>query len=225
MKLVMTLLCRDAADILDAQLAFHLNAGVDFVIATDHRSEDGTTEILEQYEREGHLHLIREESEQFEQSRWVTRMARLAATDFGASWVLNSDSDEFWWPRGADLKDVLAAIPDRYGLDPRSLADVPSPSRRRTVLRRAHDGAARAGRADQRSHDAVAAERQGHPSRAPAGRRSQGESQRGRSTAATPPRLVSRRGSALPVALSGARDAKGDPLLPGDDVPRPGARS
>ena len=112
----MTLLCRDAADILEAQLAFHLNAGVDFVIATDHRSEDGTTEILEQHEREGHLHLIREESEQFEQSRWVTRMARLAATDFGASWVLNSDSDEFWWPRGADLKDVLAAIPDRYGL-------------------------------------------------------------------------------------------------------------
>ena len=116
MKLVMTLLCRDAADILEAQLAFHLNAGVDFVIATDHRSEDGTTEILERHEREGHLHLIREESEQFEQTRWVTRMARLAATDFGASWVLNSDSDEFWWPRGADLKDVLAAIPDRYGL-------------------------------------------------------------------------------------------------------------
>ena len=116
MKLVMTLLCRDAADILDAQLAFHLNAGVDFVIATDHRSEDGTTEILEQHQREGHLHLIREDSEQYEQARWVTRMARLAATDFGASWVLNSDSDEFWWPRGADLKDVLSAIPDRYGL-------------------------------------------------------------------------------------------------------------
>jgi hypothetical protein len=76
--LSMTLLCRDAADILEAQLAFHLNAGVDFVIATDHRSEDGTTEILEQHEREGHLHLIREVSEQFEQSRWVTRMARLA---------------------------------------------------------------------------------------------------------------------------------------------------
>lgn len=112
----MTLLCRDSADTVDAHLAFHLSAGVDFVIATDHRSEDGTNEILERYEREGHVHLIREESEEFRQAEWVTRMARLAATDFGADWVINSDSDEFWWPRGPDLKDVLDGIPDRYGL-------------------------------------------------------------------------------------------------------------
>jgi hypothetical protein len=112
----MTLLCRDVADVVDAHLAFHLNAGVDFVIATDHRSEDGTTEILERYARDGLLHVIREESEEFRQPEWVTRMARLAATDFGADWVVNSDADEFWWPRGADLKDLLSAVPDRYGL-------------------------------------------------------------------------------------------------------------
>ena len=86
----MTLLCRDSADTVDAHLAFHLSAGVDFVIATDHRSEDGTNEILERYEREGRVHLIREESEEFRASRGVTRMARLAATDFGADWVINS---------------------------------------------------------------------------------------------------------------------------------------
>ena len=55
MKLVMTLLVRNEADIVDAQIAFHLHAGVDFVIATDNRSEDGTTEILERYERAGVL--------------------------------------------------------------------------------------------------------------------------------------------------------------------------
>ena len=115
MKLVMTLLARDEADVIDAQIKFHLNAGVDFVIATDNLSQDGTTEILESYAREGHLHLIREDSEYLRQAEWTTRMGRLAA-DFGADWVIHSDADEFWWPRGESLKDVLASIPTRYGI-------------------------------------------------------------------------------------------------------------
>jgi Glycosyl transferase family 2 len=115
MKVVMTLLARDEADIVEHWLDFHLGAGADFVVATDNRSQDGTTEILERYARDGHVHLIREPGEDLRQDEWVTRMARLAATDFGADWVINSDADEFWWPRGESLGDVLAAVPDRYG--------------------------------------------------------------------------------------------------------------
>lgn len=111
----MTLLARDEADIVESWLSFHLNAGADFVVATDNRSEDGTTEILERYERDGYVHLIREPGEDLRQDEWVTRMARLAATDFSADWVINSDADEFWWPRGASLADVLEAVPPRYG--------------------------------------------------------------------------------------------------------------
>jgi hypothetical protein len=116
MKLIVTLLARDEADVIDAQVAFHLNAGADFVIATDNNSHDGTTEILEAYAREGVLHLIREPAEGLRQGEWVTRMARLAASDFGADWVINTDADEFWWPRGGSLKEVLAAVPERYGI-------------------------------------------------------------------------------------------------------------
>jgi hypothetical protein len=112
----MTLLVRDEADIVDAQIAFHLDAGVDFVIATDHQSNDGTTEILERYERQGVLRLIRERDEEVRQSEWVTRMARLAANEHRADWVLNADADEFWWPREGSLKDVFEAIPDRFGV-------------------------------------------------------------------------------------------------------------
>ncbi len=114
--MVLTLLVRDEADIVDEQVAFHLDAGVDFVIATDNRSQDGTTEILERYQREGSLHLIRESGEDLRQSEWVTRMARVAATEFGADWVLNTDADEFWWPQGAGLGEVLSAVPARYGV-------------------------------------------------------------------------------------------------------------
>src|SRR3954447_7353790 len=116
MKLVMTLLARDEADIVRDQLEFHLNAGVDFVIAMDNLSQDGTTEILESYARDGHVHLIRQEGEYLRQADWITEMGRMAATDFGADWVIHSDADEFWWPRGESLKDVLASIPARYGV-------------------------------------------------------------------------------------------------------------
>jgi hypothetical protein len=114
--LVLTLLARDEADILDAHLSFHLNAGVDHVVATDHRSTDGTTEILERYARDGVLHLFREDAAGFDQSAWVTRMARFAARELCADWVINSDADEFWWPRGSSLKELLGAVPPRYGV-------------------------------------------------------------------------------------------------------------
>ena len=115
MKLVMTLLVRDEADIVEAQIGYHLNAGVDLVVATDNRSVDGTTEILERYARGGVLHLSREPGDDLRQSEWVTRMARLAATDLGADWILNADADEFWLARGASLKELLGTVPARFG--------------------------------------------------------------------------------------------------------------
>jgi Glycosyl transferase family 2 len=116
MKLVMTLRARDEADVLESHIAFHLAAGVDFFVAIDHRSNDATSEILEAHERAGRLFLIREKGEVMNEGEWATRMARLAATEFGADWVISSDADEFWWPRGESLKDVLTSIPERYGI-------------------------------------------------------------------------------------------------------------
>ena len=113
MKIVMTIAVRNEADVIEENLRYHLGAGVDFIIATDHRSDDGTTEILERYERDGLLHLTREPGEAFLQTEWVTRMARLAATRFGADWVINADADEFWWPHSGTLRDVFAAATAR----------------------------------------------------------------------------------------------------------------
>ncbi len=111
----MTLVVRDEADIVEAQLAYHLNAGVDFVIASDHESQDGTTEILESYARHGSLLRIPVQGE-MRDGAWRTHMARLAATEYEADWVINTDADEFWMPRRGTLRDVFAAIPDRYGV-------------------------------------------------------------------------------------------------------------
>jgi hypothetical protein len=43
-------------------------------------------------------------------------MARFAATELGAAWVLHTDADEFWWPLRGTLGEALAAIPERYGV-------------------------------------------------------------------------------------------------------------
>jgi hypothetical protein len=111
----MTVMVRDEIDIIDTQIRYHLEAGVDHVIAMDHRSSDGTNEILRRYERDGVLRLLRQTGETYLQGPWVTEMARLAAAELGADWVINSDADEFWWPHHGSLREVLAAVPPRFG--------------------------------------------------------------------------------------------------------------
>jgi len=116
MKLVMTLLVRDEEDVLREHLEYHLNAGVDHVVAIDHRSQDGSTEILDSYARQGVLTHTREEGTFSQQGEWQTRMSRLAVAEHGADWVVPSDADEFWMPRGGTLREVLDSVPTTHGV-------------------------------------------------------------------------------------------------------------
>ncbi len=112
----MTLLVRDEEDIIESTLAYHLAQGVDFIIATDNGSRDGTVDILRRFESKGLLQLIHEPQDDFNQQEWVTRMARLAHTSHGAGWVINSDADEFWWPHRGDLKEFFSSVPMETGV-------------------------------------------------------------------------------------------------------------
>ena len=60
MRIVMTLLVQNEADIVDTWLRYHLARGVDVVIVTDHRSDDGTSEVLHEHARDGTVvvHLV-----------------------------------------------------------------------------------------------------------------------------------------------------------------------
>lgn len=106
----MTLLVRNEEDILQSNLQYHLNRGVDFVIATDNLSTDGTLDILNEYKKQNVLHLLLEPDDTYSQHKWVTRMARMASTDYQADWVINNDADEFWWlDTKTNIKEYLNA--------------------------------------------------------------------------------------------------------------------
>lgn len=116
MKLVMTLLVRDEEDIIRDNIEFHLAQGVDFFIVTDNRSVDGTTGILREYEERGLLHYIYEGNDEYNQHAWVTRMARMAYSDYGADWVIHNDADEFWWPLHGNLASVFECLPEEVSV-------------------------------------------------------------------------------------------------------------
>jgi hypothetical protein len=113
---VLTLLVRDEEDIIDAHMTYHLAQGVDFILVTDNCSKDSTADIVRRYQDAGVARLMYEPQDNYAQGKWVTRMARLACTELGADWVINSDADEFWWPRSGNLKSTLAALPSETGV-------------------------------------------------------------------------------------------------------------
>jgi Glycosyl transferase family 2 len=116
-RLVMTLLVSDEDDLVEPNLRYHFAQGVDFAVVTANRAPDHVLAAVQQFVDEGRARLLLEPGDDHDHQRWLTRMARLAARDHGADWVLNADADEFYWPEaGPDLRTIFAAVPERWGV-------------------------------------------------------------------------------------------------------------
>ncbi|WP_308796737.1 glycosyltransferase family 2 protein [Agromyces silvae] len=125
MKLTMTLMVRDEADIVGAMIRHHAAQGVDAFIVTDNGSVDGTTQILEELAHELPIRLLHDFEHRKQQGETVTRMARSAAED-GATWVLNADADEFWVAADPELtlRDAFERIDVGLGSFPVPVYDM-----------------------------------------------------------------------------------------------------
>ena len=109
-RLIMTLLVKNEEAMIERNLQFHKQMGVDGFIVTDNNSSDGTMRILEKYKQKGWiLEIIEETATGYEQKRWVDRMVEKAKRDYNADWVINADADEFWYARSGSLKNELAS--------------------------------------------------------------------------------------------------------------------
>ena len=113
MRIVMTLLVRDEEDVIGANLDFHLSQGVDHFIITDNLSVDRTADSILPYIKKGLVSYRYESQDLYLQGQWVTDMARQAATEQDADWVINADADEFWMPvdESQTLKTIFASTP------------------------------------------------------------------------------------------------------------------
>ena len=137
MRLAVTLMVRDEADIVGPVIDNLIAQGADAIIVTDNGSVDGTTEILESYG--DRIDLRHDPVQRKQQFSVVTGMARDAATVHGADWVINADADEFWLPRagGATVRDVLAEMPVSLRTFPVEVIDmIGDPAARGTGLQR-----------------------------------------------------------------------------------------
>jgi hypothetical protein len=114
----MALKVRDEGDVIEANLRFHHALGVSHFVVTDNGSSDETPEILRRFADAGLATVIDEPGTDYRirGAEWLTRMARIAATDLDADWVIHTDADEFWMPVEGSLVETLAAIPRGYGV-------------------------------------------------------------------------------------------------------------
>ena len=109
-KVTMTLLVRDEQDIIEDNIRFHHQNGVDSFIVMDNASTDATSDILNRLSREIPIDYLYQPQVDYAQSEWVTQMARRAAVDHGADWVINNDADEFWLPEHGTYATLLGTL-------------------------------------------------------------------------------------------------------------------
>lgn len=98
---------RNEADLIAANLLYHLSLGLDRILVIDNGSSDQTPAILRQLAADYAIHWSIDDGP-YRQAELMTRLARAAVAE-GADWIVPFDADEFWYAPSGDLRQVLAA--------------------------------------------------------------------------------------------------------------------
>ncbi|GAB6045679.1 hypothetical protein JCM11957_12770 [Caminibacter profundus] len=107
-KISMVMMVKNEEDIIEENIKFHAQIGVDNFVILDNGSTDNTTDILNELKKEFEISLEYNPSKSYKQKKWMTMLAKKAKKLYNPDWIINNDADEFWAPlEGESLKDVL----------------------------------------------------------------------------------------------------------------------
>ncbi|MDP2609901.1 MULTISPECIES: glycosyltransferase family 2 protein [unclassified Oceanobacter] len=107
LKLSMNLLIKNEVDIIEDNIRFHSNQGVDCFVVMDNGSTDGTREVVAELSKKHEILVIDRPELDYQQSNWKTEMAAKSRRILGADWSIANDADEFWLSDSGDLKSNL----------------------------------------------------------------------------------------------------------------------
>lgn len=119
-RVVAVSMCKDESDVAEGMLR-HLADEVDHIIVADNGSIDGTRDILGRLAIELPLTVLDDYDPAYYQSRKVSALAELAATDHGAEWILPVDFDELWVAHTDRIRLALHALDKRIRVVPAEL--------------------------------------------------------------------------------------------------------
>ena len=108
MTVVAITMVRDEEDIIDWTLQHLLEQGIDHIIVADNLSVDETPWKLAALASTGRVTVIQDDEPGYYQDEKMTRLAHMAANDFGAEWVVPFDADEYWYWTDGTLAEFFS---------------------------------------------------------------------------------------------------------------------
>jgi len=106
-KVVLAVNVVDNADTLREFLDWYQALGVDFIVAFDSGSTDGSRNILDEYARSGALSWMSQPRKNIDGFDPFSELARIAHDRFEADWIILADADEFLCITGESLHSIL----------------------------------------------------------------------------------------------------------------------
>lgn len=101
---------KDEADVIRGVLE-HMADEVDGLLVADNSSTDGTRDILDDLKGSlPQLAVVDDLEVGYYQSRQMSQLAELAATGYGATWVVPFDADELWYQPVDRIRTVLPTL-------------------------------------------------------------------------------------------------------------------